>query len=175
MEKIEFTSFDAAKAFFDSEEDARSIVNNSPMPGMSTVHLGDAPRVPSTLTELYAPVNDWYDREERRDRIEYEAALLAMGVFAVGSEVAAEMGYAELAADMFAQGFAGVHAKVANPRAHGLEAVFRAGRAAKNGQGIDQRCRAAACSFRATELTFEDFLAGKYVVRPCPWRMPFNG
>lgn len=171
---VVFDSYETALAYYEAHENARSIVGNSPRPGMFRVFVGDPPPLPRTTTELYAPIQDAYDRAERQDRIEYEAELLRQSFWTVGAEMAKELGHTGLAAEMFVQGFAGVPAQVADPRAHNLEPVFRAGRAAKNTADTARRCRAAAQSLRS-DLAFEEFLQDKYQVRPIPWTMPFGG
>lgn len=130
----------------------------------------------ATTAELYAPVNRMYGRLEREDRERYEAWLLAQGVRVVAEEVSTERGLDGKASGYFVDGFTGRDAAVSNPRAEGMEPVFRGGRRAKAEKGMAQRCRAAAAALRSKDgYSFEDWLQMAYQVRPVPWRMPFPG
>lgn len=113
-------------------------------------------------------------RERARDEAEYEDRLLMLGREHVGRELAAEMGLAERAAHFFVQGFAGVPAVLANPRAQNMEPIFRAGRKTLQEKGVAQRIRAAAAAIRA-EWAFADFQAEKYHCRPVPYETSVRG
>lgn len=113
-------------------------------------------------------------RDRQADQAEYEQQLLAMGRAQVGVDIAAEQGLSGRVAEFFAQGFAGVPAQVANPRAEGLEPAFRAGRQAMQAKGAAQRTRAAAALIRH-QWSFDDFKAAKYQLRPCPYETPIRG
>lgn len=130
----------------------------------------------TNITELYAPVNRMYSRLEKEDRERYESWLLTQGAHEVAKQVAIERCNDEKAAAYFVDGFTGRDAAVSNPRAAGMEPVFREGRRAKAEKGMAQRCRAAAAALRSQKgYSFEDWLQIAYQVRPVPWQMPFPG
>lgn len=177
----EFTDYDDALLFYQKEGLARALLTNTPRPGMWAVSMEKPTNRPAQtlregIAELYAPINDMYDRLEHDDRKEYEKWLLSQAAFSVAHAVAAERGYADQAATFFVDGFTGCSAKHSNPRSAGMEPVFRDGRRAKDNTGVAQLCRASAAALRGQDgHQFEDWLQIKYQVRPVPWRMPFGG
>lgn len=165
-----FETIELAEAYLDAEPAASAIITNSPRPGMFTVTLRKEPEFGDYRDLIVAGLR----REKRRelaDRDEYEAELMRAGAYQVGAELAAERGLFNDAADMFAKGFAGESAKIANPRALGLEPVFREGRKAKNDHEAQRRVRVAAHGLRAGH-PFSEFADSKYQCRPIPYYLP---
>lgn len=158
MRKQVFTCEIQAQAAYDADPAAHSMTGYPAGEGYEasyTVYFDDeaaydvaqAPKA-MTTAELFAPALRAYAKEEHEAGVAHEQSLLAMGTAVVAEQVAEEKGLSGIEQEMFVLGFRGVHALIANPRKHGLEAIFRAGRAAKNDQGIAQRCRAAAVALR---------------------------
>lgn len=162
-----FETLELAQAYLDDEPAASSIITNSPRPGMFTVTMHREPEY-GDYRDLMASGLRQEKRRELADREEYEAELLRAGALQVGCELAAERCLATEAAAMFARGMAGEHAKIANPRAFGLESVFRAGRKAKDDREVQRRVRVAAHGMRA-DYTFSKFAELKYQYGPIPY------
>lgn len=164
-----FESLALAQAYYDDEPKATAIIFNSPRPGMATVTLEKTYEY-GDYRDLMASMLRQEKRREMADREEYEAVLVRTGMFAVGAELAAEQGLSGAAAEMFKLGFAGESAKVAGPRALGLEPVFRAGRKAKDDRQAQRRVRVAAHRERSA-FNFRQFAEFKYQCRPIPYHL----
>lgn len=165
-----FETLELAEAYLDNEPTASAILTNTPHPGMFTVTMHGEPEF-GDYRDLMASRLRQEKRLELADRELYEADLLRAGSYGVGAELATERGLVGDAADMFAKGFAGEAAKIANPRALGLEPVFRDGRNAKNGSDAQRRVRAAAHGLRAG-YPFSKFAAQKYYYTVTPYHVP---
>lgn len=159
-----FDNADETDAFCESRDDATAVISNSPRPGQYSVSVGPAPRDPRdmTLAELFEGVNREYRKREERCRARYETALHEAGVWRVAQAVAQELGLQGREAYQFSAGFCGVPARAADPRAEGLEPVFRQGRKARSEKGVAERCRAAEANLRST-FTYTEFLATQFV------------
>lgn len=151
----EFDNYDAAVAYLDANDDAQCVLSNTPRPGMWTVSMAKPAGKPvsemtqsEAVADLLAPLARAYEKQDQADRAKYEEWLLALGTAKVAEEVAVDRGLTGAAAEQFCNGFRGVSAAWANPRAQGLEAVFRDGRKAKDEKGMSQRSRAAAAQLR---------------------------
>lgn len=164
-----FETLELARAYYEDEPKATAIIFNSPCPGMATVTMEKAEEY-GDYRDLMASGLRQEKRRELADREEYEAELLRAGALQVGFELAAERGLATEAAAMFARGMAGEHAKIANPRALGLEPAFRAGRKAKEDREVQRRVRVAAHGMRAG-YPFSRFADLKYQCRPIPYHV----
>ena len=166
-----FETLELARAYYEDEPKATAIIFNSPRPGMATVTL-DSESEFGDYRDLMAAGLRQEKRRELADREEYEAELTRAGQYKVGAELASERGLVGDAAEMFAKGFAGELAKIANPRALSLEPVFRDGRKAKTGSEEQRRIRVAAHGMRA-DYPFSKFAELKYQgVRPIPYSLP---
>ena len=162
-----FETLELAEAYLNDEPTASAIITNSPRPGLFTVTLRKEPEF-GDYRDLMAAGLRQEKRRELADREEYEAELMRAGALQVGFELAAERGLAAKAAEMFARGFAGESAQIANPRALGLEPVFRDGRRAKDDREVQRRVRVAAHGMRA-DYTFSKFAELKYQYGPIPY------
>ena len=130
----------------------------------------------SAVTMLYGPIVDRYKKLEQADRQRYEEFLHAMGTQVIAEQVVADRGLTGEAARFFVMGFIGVNAAIANPRAKGMEPVFRDGRRAKAEKGIEQRIRASAVALRSDgQYSFEGWLKFAYQTNPVPWMQAFPG
>ena len=166
-----FETLALAQAYYDDEPKATAIIFNSPRPGMATVTLEkDKSEEFGDYRDLMVSLLRQEKRRELADREEYEAELTRAAQCKVGAELAAERGQTGASVDMFAKGLAGEHAKIANPRALGLEPVFRAGRKAKDDSEVQRRVRVAAHGMRA-DYPFSKFADLKYQCRPIPYHL----
>ena len=129
------------------------------------------------VTELYSAVSEQYDRHERADRARWEKWLMSCALGLIADEAARAADLVGDEARCYAQGFAGVHAKIANPRALGLESVFRAGRQARQAKGGEQTIRARAAQLRSEPgYSFIEWVRNvAYPVSPAPWERSFRG
>lgn len=146
----DFTTLSAAEAFYDqieNQHDRVSLTTNYPEVGMFRVSFGDDPK--QTYLEFVSGFFGQAERrreEERKEARDAEVAEMARWIAA--QEAAQASGLSGREADVFAAGFAGHDAKRVNPRAEGLEPVFRAGRAAWAQPESQRRYRVAMIEAR---------------------------
>lgn len=131
----EFGTFRAAESFYDQcDSDGFSYVStltNVPRTGMYTVRWGH-------YVEPREATHDWAMRktseifQEREDEAAstFTRACEGVGRQEAARQCAAVAGYTGSDAEMFEKGFCGWSAKLVNPRATGMEDIFRAGRKA---------------------------------------------
>lgn len=162
-----FDSLEEAVAYCDAQPRATAVVSNSPRPGLFSVSL-KREEVYGDYRDLMLSLLRQEDRAEARDRAEYESELARCALHKIGAELASERGLTDAAAEMFRLGFAGECAKVANPRAQGLEPIFREGRKAKNCADVSRRVRVAVHGIRSNS-TFKDFAESKHGYHPVPY------
>jgi hypothetical protein len=139
INKKNFTTLAAANKFADTVEDSAQYLSITGSDDCGwIVSFGTNT---DTRTELQA-LNDMFNAEEREAGEKKSADCSKSALEQVGAEIAAEAGHSGQAARQFTMGFAGYSAKFADPRACGLEPVFRAGRAARQTPDCARRVRA---------------------------------
>ena len=129
MNRQVFQSRESAEAFYDDREaedfNHVSLIKNLPQIGEFQVSWGN--QAPEDFTRS---VSRQIKREAETASAGRQADCVERGRRVAAQKIAAERGLAGRAAEVFADGFCGVSAKWTDPRAEGLEPVFRAGRAA---------------------------------------------
>lgn len=144
----EFASYEAASARCDTLEAAGeenySILTNTPRVGRYTVAYGESNHDMLSLASI-ATADD--ERQAALDE-KREQHLLSIGRASAAKLAAVEAGLTGRDAEVFAAGFTGLSAKVADPRAEGREPIFRAGRQAYSDPRWQRASRAAAAAAR---------------------------
>lgn len=121
-----------------------SIVTNTPRPGQFTVNYGEG----RTDWPSFADMVRADDERQRMLNEARERELLGMGRMIAARAAATEAGLVDRDAEVFADGFCGVPAKLSNPRAEGREAIFRRGRHTYMDPRWQAAARAAAAAAR---------------------------
>ncbi len=128
----DFSSRADANRFYDSIEhdhDHVSMTTNTPAPGMTRVSFGPLPKTDDeSHDEFMASLRRNEQRQREEKAAAREAEVMAAARRIAAQKAAKQFGLEGREAEMFKAGFSGVSAKWANPRAEGLESIFRAGR-----------------------------------------------
>lgn len=146
----EFSRITDADKFCDELEsrgqDWYSCKANDPAPGRAIVLWGHEVELTTEedRAEDYAILARGMARDNQIAADKFNARCEAAGREAAAKLLAGQAGYSGAAAKMFCDGFEGLSAKWSKPRTAGLEAEFRAGRAAW-GSADGQRAFRAAC------------------------------
>lgn len=132
---LPFASIDAAEAFYEQKEAEGfahvSMLTNTPSPGEFTVTWGHHIETDETADEWeMRKLGQIFAARESEAEQRFTADCAQYGRQAAAMQLAAAVGYEGRHAEMFIAGFVGASAKHVNPRAEGLEKVFREGRAA---------------------------------------------
>lgn len=135
-----FNTLSAAEEFLDSiaeseQNDTDSIVNNGD--GTFTARYGRVEAV-SELAEL----NRVYEKRQAEIDARHMCEMSRWAHQAVGSKIAADLSLEEADTFWFVEGFMGVPAKVANPRAAGKFEVFARGKSQRADKTAQRAVRA---------------------------------
>ncbi|PKO36007.1 MAG: hypothetical protein CVU33_20655 [Betaproteobacteria bacterium HGW-Betaproteobacteria-6] len=153
MQHVDFNDQDKAERFFDAMEvenhEYVAMIANTPTTGMYRVKWGEHKREPQTLTDVLRDINSVFDDREMEARQQYDADCALRGREIAADESAAAAGLTGREARVYSLGFSGASAKFVNPRAEGLEQIFRAGRLAWATPEGQRAARAAAVRARS--------------------------
>lgn len=126
-----------------------SIVANVDGRGRAEVKYGSLPSVGADRSVL-ADYNRIFDAKEKLREEKFTADCWREGRAIVAVEAAAAKGYTGRDAEVFAEGFCGVPAKRADPRAEGREMISREGRAEYGKAEVQRAIRVASEKARST-------------------------
>lgn len=144
----EFATRSEADAFYDLKElEGFDSISLTGFEGSWRVNYGMLHE--ESFEEFMQKVGQSYAESDRLKEEAKEQEFQAKGRMLAGEEAAKSLGLEGSEAWFFAAGFAGVSAKVANPRKEGLEDVFRQGRQAYSTREGQKAARAAAVRIRS--------------------------
>ena len=165
MNRHMFQNREAADAFFDARDadgfSSVSLIVNAAGPGTYQVSWTNEP-----MESLEAILGRQFKRDAAAAEAGRQADCVSRGRRAAAQEIAAVRGLNDRAAAVFVEGFCGTSAKCVNPRAEGLEPIFRAGRAAAQAPDAQRAVRIATVAQNAIVPSASAWRPGWNVFNP---------